>query len=59
MIVDDFIREGIEVRFQKFVLPVYPQKNSKEFVPNLSALDYLFNCGMEEAKGLFSQKNSY
>jgi hypothetical protein len=58
MILDDFIQEGIEVRFQEFVSPVYSQKNSKEFVPNLSALDYLFNCGIEGAKDLFSQKSS-
>lgn len=39
---------GIEVRFQKFHPPVYPQlwcKSESDFVPALSIIDMLFNCG--------------
>jgi hypothetical protein len=35
---------GIELRYQDFVHPVYPQLG-EGFVPNLSAVDLLFNCG--------------
>lgn len=46
-----FAREGIEVLYQSFVHPVYPQQWG-EFLPNLSAIDLLFNCGKEGKKFL-------
>ena len=39
-----FEREGITVEWQRFDHPVYPQLHG-EFVPYLSALDLLMNCG--------------
>ena len=39
-----FLREGVKLSYQEFKAPEYTQ-NYKGFVPNLSALDYLFNCG--------------
>ena len=37
-------RAGIRVRFQKFRHPIYAQPHGA-FVPSLSAVDLLFNCG--------------
>ena len=42
--LDRFEGEGIEVIFQGFVHPVYPQVG-RGFVPNLSVVDYLFCAG--------------
>jgi len=39
-----FDQRGIEVVWQKFQHPVYPQQFGG-FVPNLSTIDALFNCG--------------
>jgi hypothetical protein len=39
-----FERHGITVQFQRFEHPRYHQLFG-EFVPNLSAIDYVFNCG--------------
>jgi len=39
-----FERNSISVRFQQFAVPRYRQLFGR-FVPNLSAIDYLFNCG--------------
>lgn len=39
-----FERHGIRVEWQAFEHPVYPQQHS-EFVPYLSAIDLLLNCG--------------
>jgi hypothetical protein len=41
---DLFTRHGVEVEWQDYVHPVYPQQHG-EFVPHLSILDLLFNCG--------------
>lgn len=48
-----FSDEGIQVAYQKFKPPVYGQRGTSEFVPGLSMLDMLFNCGIEETKRLF------
>jgi hypothetical protein len=42
-----FERRGIEVVWQDFKHPIYPQQFG-EFVPYLSTIDALFNCGPEE-----------
>jgi hypothetical protein len=39
-----FNEKGIRVEFQNFKHPVYPQLYG-DFIPNLSLLDLLFNCG--------------
>lgn len=41
-----FAAAGIEVRFQEYAHPVYPQLYG-EFVPYMSVMDLLFNCGPE------------
>lgn len=41
-----FDKAGIEVEFQAYQHPVYPQLHGG-FVPNMSVLDLLFNCGPE------------
>ncbi|NOZ28633.1 MAG: WbqC family protein [Chloroflexi bacterium] len=41
---EKFARAGIRVVWQEFEHPVYPQLYG-EFIPNLSSLDFLFNCG--------------
>ena len=44
MELDVFRAYQIQVRFQNFMHPIYPQPYGR-FEPNLSALDLLFNCG--------------
>jgi len=41
---DPFVRRGIDVIWQEFRHPVYPQQFG-EFIPSLSVVDALFNCG--------------
>lgn len=53
MVLDDFHHENIMVQFQTFESPVYDQINAKDFIPGLSILDTLFNCGIEGTKQLF------
>lgn len=57
MDIDRFLRDGIEVEFQKFEAPVYKQKYAKEFCPGLSMLDVLLNCGIERTKQLFERRD--
>ncbi|MFC2061998.1 WbqC family protein [Elusimicrobiota bacterium] len=46
-----FKDQGIKLNFQEFSSVEYDQ-NFGDFIPNLSAIDYIFNCG----SGLFSKK---
>jgi hypothetical protein len=45
---DLFAQHGIEVEWQDYVHPVYPQQHG-DFVPYLSIVDLVFNCGEESA----------
>jgi hypothetical protein len=48
MEMDRFEKAGIAVEFQEFATPWYPQHWSagkSDFIPGLSALDMVFNCG--------------
>lgn len=49
-----FLQEGINVRFQNFSHPVYPQING-DFVSHLSAIDMLFNCGPQSSEIILQQ----
>jgi hypothetical protein len=42
---EKFEENGIKLIYQNFKHPVYKQFNSGEFVPGLSVLDALMNCG--------------
>lgn len=42
-----FAQERIEVEYVDFHSTEYPQLHGRPFVPNLSCLDYLFNCGAD------------
>lgn len=53
MDVEVFTKNSIEVDFQQFTFPHY--KQAFDFVPNLSALDVLFNCGLVGAKIVFAE----
>lgn len=49
-------RAGIEVIWQEFKHPVYPQQFG-EFIPYLSSIDLLFNCGIEKSRKILRGKN--
>lgn len=51
-----FEREGIEVRFQDYRHPTYEQRFG-EFIPNLSVLDLLLNCGPDSLEILLAQES--
>lgn len=44
----DFKEAGIKLIKQDFKHPIYPQLWGKEFIPNLSIIDYLFNKGVDD-----------
>jgi hypothetical protein len=46
--VDLFARHGVQVEWQNYEHPTYPQQHGP-FVPSLSALDLLLNCGDQSA----------
>lgn len=50
---DEFRGNGIDIVFQDFNHPQYPQQHRGEFVPGVSILDMLFNCGIEQTKSIF------
>jgi hypothetical protein len=46
---DPFEKAKIEVVWQNFTHPAYPQLHGP-FIPYLSSIDVLFNCGIEESR---------
>jgi hypothetical protein len=48
-----FARHGVEVEWQGYLHPVYPQQHGA-FVPYLSIVDLLFNCG-EESRAILDR----
>lgn len=48
-----FEKAGITIRYQQFEQPEYKQLHTNEFIPGLSLLDVLFNCGTEKTRDLF------
>lgn len=49
---------GVKVVFQEFRCPPYPQAWPGPFVPNLSTVDLLFNCGPESRKVLTGDRQA-
>ena len=47
--LQDFKLAGVEVSFQQFQHPVYPQRWG-EFMPGLSVVDFWMNCGPDAAR---------
>ncbi|MDD2806226.1 MAG: WbqC family protein [Elusimicrobiales bacterium] len=46
---ETFDKAGIKVLWQEFAHPVYPQLHGV-FIPYLSSIDLLFNCGIEKSR---------
>ncbi|HPO90726.1 MAG TPA: WbqC family protein [Victivallales bacterium] len=52
--LDKWHKAGIKVFFQDFKNPKYPQLHG-DFLPQMSALDFLFNCGENSLKILLDE----
>jgi len=48
-----FAKNNIRILFQEFQHPEYQQVSSAQFVPGISILDMLFNCGIDNTRKLF------
>ena len=55
--MDSFKEAGIEVVFNDYHHPVYPQKKTEEFISHLSSLDLFMNVGFEEGKKVIMDGN--
>ncbi len=51
-----FVESNVNLKFQKFEHPLYHQLNALEFVPGLSILDALMNCGFEGVKEMLNKE---
>ena len=53
---EPYEKAKIEVVWQDFVHPIYPQLHDT-FIPYLSSIDVLFNCGVEKSRELLMRSN--
>ncbi|MGQ0651760.1 MAG: WbqC family protein [Betaproteobacteria bacterium] len=51
-----FAQAGIGLEFQRFTHPRHPQCGPQPFIPGLSALDMLFNCGPQARELLLEEE---
>lgn len=54
---DEFSKEGISVTYTNFMHPGFYKQLFNDFIPNLSILDLLLNCGPESIKIIESAQN--
>jgi len=52
---EKFEKAGIELLVQNYTCPIYPQEHTNVFVPNISALDSFFSCGVEYIRRCFHE----
>ncbi|MCH8903685.1 MAG: WbqC family protein [Bacteroidetes bacterium] len=52
-----FEKAGIELQYLDFNQKEYSQVNNTEFIPGLSIVDVLMNCGIEQTKELINGQN--
>ena len=52
-----FAAKGISVLYQGYIPEVYPQHGVAEFVPGMSAIDALMNCGADAGRLVGSNRN--
>lgn len=43
---------GLDLKYQAFAHPEYPQHGAKDFVPGMSIIDVLMNCGLARTREL-------
>ncbi|MFQ3675105.1 MAG: WbqC family protein [Endomicrobiia bacterium] len=53
LVEEEFKKNGIKLEFQEYKVKEYPQLFNG-FIPNLSILDILFNCGKEQTLKIIS-----
>jgi hypothetical protein len=54
---EKFSKANILLTYQNFKHPIYPQFNTKEFIPGLSIIDALMNCGFENVRKILLRKS--
>ena len=55
---DKFAAADLGLVYQDFQHPTYPQVNTAEFIPGLSVIDALMNCGFEGVRALVAQESA-
>lgn len=55
--LSSFKQNNIEVKFNDYHHPVYPQRRTDDFISHLSALDLFMNVGFDEAKKIIMEGN--
>ena len=55
--INPFNNSGIEVYFQNYQHPIYPQTGKSGFIPNLGVVDLLMNVGSENALSIITSGN--
>ncbi len=51
--LEEFNMHGIKVAIQDYDCPIYEQRHTPSFVPNISAFDFFFCCGIEKSREIF------